>query len=59
LSVHVSFEELRDNYIAVEYKARYFGSRFATFYWILHDATKGFDLEDAKGAIEVMNKAGK
>jgi sugar phosphate isomerase/epimerase len=59
VSVDASFEELRDNPIAVVYKARYFGSRFATFYWIPHDAAKGFDLEDAKGAIEVMNKAGK
>jgi sugar phosphate isomerase/epimerase len=59
VSVDTSFEELRDNPIAVVYKARYFGSRFATFYWIPHDAAKGFDLEDAKGAIEVMNTAGK
>jgi sugar phosphate isomerase/epimerase len=59
VSVDASFEELRDNPIAVVYKARYFGSRFATFYWIPHDAAKGFDLEDAKGAIEVMNSAGK
>ena len=59
VSVDASFEELRDNPIAVVYKARYFGSRFATFYWIPHDAVKGFDLDDAKGAIEVMNKAGK
>lgn len=59
VSVDASFEELRDNPIAVVYKARYFGSRFATFYWIPHDAVKGFGLEDAKGAIEVMNKAGK
>lgn len=59
VSVDASFEELRDNPIAVVYKARYFGSRFATFYWIPHDNAKGFDLADAKGAIEVMNKAGK
>ena len=59
VSVDASFEELRDNPMAVVYKARYFGSRFATFYWIPHDSAKGFDLEDAKGAIEVMNKAGK
>lgn len=59
VSVDASFEELRDNPIAVVYKARYFGSRFATFYWIPHDGAKGFDLEDAKGAVAVMNKAGK
>lgn len=59
VSVDASYEELRDNPIAVVYKARYFGSRFATFYWIPHDAINGFGLEDAKGAIDVMNKAGK
>lgn len=59
VSVDASFEELRDNPIAVVYKARYFGSRFATFYWIPHDGAKGFGFEDAKGAVEVMNKAGK
>ena len=59
VSVDASFEELRDNPMAVVYKARYFGSRFATFYWIPHDAKKGFGLMDAKGAVEVMNKAGK
>lgn len=59
ISVDASFEELRDNPISVVYKARYFGSRYATFYWIPHDGAKGFSLEDAKGAVEVMNKAGK
>jgi sugar phosphate isomerase/epimerase len=59
VSVDASFEELRDNPIAVVYKAKYFGSRFATFYWIPHDAAEGFDFEDAKGAVEVMNRAGK
>lgn len=59
VSVDASYEELRDNPIAVVYKARYFGSRFATFYWIPHDGEKGFGLEDAKNAIAVMNKAGK
>ena len=59
VSVDASFEELRDNPMAVVYKARYFDSRFATFYWIPHDAKKGFGLMDAKGAVEVMNKAGK
>jgi hypothetical protein len=59
VSVDASFEELRDNPIAVVYKAKYFGSRFATFYWIPHDAAKGFIQEDTKGAIVVMNRAGK
>lgn len=59
VSVDASYEELRDNPIAVVYKARYFGSRFATFYWIPHDMQKGFGIEDANAAIDVMNKAGK
>jgi sugar phosphate isomerase/epimerase len=45
--------------MAVVYKARYFGSRFATFYWIPHDGKKGFTIEDAKAAVDVINKAGK
>ncbi|WP_201027407.1 sugar phosphate isomerase/epimerase family protein [Paraglaciecola hydrolytica] len=57
-SVDASYEELRDNPIAVVYKARFFGSRFATFYWIPHDGSKPFDFETAKNAVTMMNKAG-
>jgi sugar phosphate isomerase/epimerase len=59
VSVDASYEELRDNPIAVVYKARYFGSRFATFYWIPHDGAEGFGYADAKAAVDVMNTAGK
>ena len=59
VSVDASFEELRDNPIAVVYKAKFFGSRYATFYWVPHDQQKGFGLEDAKRAVKVMNEAGK
>ncbi|MGJ8680161.1 sugar phosphate isomerase/epimerase family protein [Paraglaciecola sp.] len=58
-SVDTSFDEIRDNPMAVVYKARYFGSRFATFYWIPHDGKKGFTIDDAKGAVKALNKAGK
>lgn len=60
VSVDTNFEELRDNPIAVVYKARFFGSKFATFYWVPHGQTgKPFNIEDAKRTVEVMNKAGK
>ena len=58
VSVDTSYEELRDNPMAAVYKARFFGSRFATFYWIPHDYQKGFTIEDAKQAVDIMNKAG-
>ncbi|WP_158972560.1 sugar phosphate isomerase/epimerase [Paraglaciecola sp. L3A3] len=58
-SVDTSYDEIRDNPIAVVYKARYFGSRFATFYWIPHNGKKGFTIDEAKAAVAVMNKAGK
>jgi len=59
VSVDTSFDELRDNPIAVVYKARYFGAEFATFYWIPHDADKGFTIDDVNAAVKVMNEAGK
>jgi sugar phosphate isomerase/epimerase len=59
VSVDTSFEELRDNPIAAVYKARYYGSEFATFYWVPHDGSEGFTIEDARKAVAVMNEAGK
>jgi sugar phosphate isomerase/epimerase len=59
VSVDTSFEELRDNPIAAVYKARYYGSEFATFYWIPHDGNEGFTTGDARKAVDVMNEAGK
>lgn len=58
VSVDTSFDELRDNPIAVVYKARFYGAKFATFYWIPHDGDKGFTIDDVNAAVEVMNKAG-
>uniref|UniRef100_UPI003B594B5B sugar phosphate isomerase/epimerase family protein n=1 Tax=Shewanella gaetbuli TaxID=220752 RepID=UPI003B594B5B len=60
VSVDTNYEELRDNPMAVVYKARFYGSNFATFYWIPHGQDgQGFGIEDAKKAVDVMNQAGK
>jgi len=59
VSVDSHYEELRDNPLALVYKAQAYGSRFATFYWTPHDNSKPFTLENAKKAVEVMNTAGK
>lgn len=56
VSVDTHYEELRDNPIAVAYKAKFFGAKYATVYWIPHDGP--FDLADANTAIEVFNRAG-
>ncbi len=59
ISVDTTFEELRDNPIAAVYKARFYGAEFATFYWIPHDSSAGFTVDDARAAVDVMNEAGK
>jgi sugar phosphate isomerase/epimerase len=56
VSVDTNYEELRDNPIAVAYKAKLYGARFATFYWIPHN--NPFSADYAKEAVEIMNKAG-
>lgn len=57
VSADTSYEEVRDNPIAVADKAKFYGARFATFYWIPHEGV--FSIEDAKAAVDVLNKAGK
>lgn len=57
VSVDTSYEEVRDNPLAVAYKADYYGAKFATFYWIPHEGE--FSFEHAKAAVEMMNKSGK
>lgn len=57
VSVDTSYEEVRDNPIAVAYKAKFYGARFATFYWIPHEGT--FSIEDARIAVDILNEAGK
>ena len=58
VSVDTSYEEVRDNPMAVAYKAQFYGARFASFYWIPHDGSKPFSIEKAKEAVDVLNTAG-
>lgn len=58
VSVDTTYEEVRDNPIAVAYKAQFYGARFATFYWIPHDGSKPFSIEKAKEAVDILNTAG-
>lgn len=57
VSTDTSFDEVRDNPMAAVYRAKFYGARFTTVYWIPHEGT--FDIEDAKAAVDVFNKAGK
>ncbi|MGZ9899703.1 sugar phosphate isomerase/epimerase family protein [Shewanella gaetbuli] len=59
ISIETHFEELRDNPIAAVYKARFFDAKFAIFYWIPHDDSGQFTIDDAKAAVAVLNTAGK
>lgn len=59
VSVSASFEELRDEPMAVVQRARDFDARLAVFFWVPHDGSRGFTLADAQATIEVMNRAGK
>ena len=53
-----SFEQLRDAPDSVAMRAKKYGSKFVMCAWVPHQ--KGaFNLEDAKKAVEVFNKAGK
>jgi sugar phosphate isomerase/epimerase len=58
VSVDTNYAELQDNPLAAVYKARFFGARYATFYWIPHDGAQPFSIETAKQAVDMMNKAG-
>ncbi|MFT5711781.1 MAG: sugar phosphate isomerase/epimerase [Glaciecola sp.] len=59
VSVDTNYEELRDNPIAAVYKARFYDSKFTTFYWIPHGESGEFTIEHAKAAVAVLNDAGK
>lgn len=59
VSVDTNYSELRDNPMAAVYKAKYFNSEYATFYWIPHGQNRPFNIDDAKAAVEVLNSAGK
>jgi sugar phosphate isomerase/epimerase len=58
VSVGTSFEELHDQPEAVVERARVFGAKLAMLAWIPHDGARGFTLEDAQDAVEVLNRAG-
>lgn len=57
VSVDTNYEEVRDNPMAVAYKAAFYGAKYATFYWIPHEGKFSFD--DAKKAVDIMNASGK
>jgi sugar phosphate isomerase/epimerase len=57
VSVDTNYEEVRDNPMAVAYKAAFYGAKYATFYWIPHEGE--FNFEHTKAAVDMMNEAGK
>lgn len=59
VSVDTSFEEIRDNPMGAAFKAHYFGAKYATIYWIPHDGDAGFNIDNAKEAVEILNTGGK
>jgi sugar phosphate isomerase/epimerase len=59
VSVDTSYEEVRDNPIAVAYKAKYFGAKYATIYWASHDGSVGFTFDDAQRLVKILNEGGK
>lgn len=58
VSVDTNIEEIRDNPMGAVFKAHYFGAKYATIYWVNHDASKGFTIEDAQAAVDVLNTGG-
>jgi sugar phosphate isomerase/epimerase len=56
VSTDTNFEEVRDNPMAAVYRAKFFGARYTTVYWIPHQDS--FDIEDAKAAVKVFNQSG-
>jgi len=59
VSVGASYEELRDQPLAVVYKARYYGANLAMVAWIPHDDARAFTIDDARAAVTVLNDAGR
>ncbi|MFA3791171.1 sugar phosphate isomerase/epimerase family protein [Aliiglaciecola sp. SL4] len=56
VSTDTSFEEIRDNPMAAVYRAKFYGAKYTTFYWVPHG--ENFLFEDAKKTVKVMNEAG-
>lgn len=59
VSVDTSIEEIRDNAMGAAFKAKYFGAKYATIYWVPHDFEVGFTIEDAKRLVDILNTGGK
>lgn len=59
VSADTSFEEIRDNPMGAVFKAKYFGAKYATIYWVPHEYDVGFTFEDAKRSVEILNAGGK
>ena len=59
VSVGTSYEEMRDNPMAVVYKARFYNADYATFFYIPYIDSVSFKFEDAKTSAAAMNKSGK
>ena len=58
-SVGTSWEEVRDNPMAVVYKAKYYNATYATFFYIPYIDSISFKFQDAKETVKVMNRSGK
>lgn len=59
VSADTSFEEVRDNPMGVAYKAKYYGAKYATIYWVPHDEQVGFTMELARELVDILNNGGK
>ncbi|MGJ8692554.1 MAG: sugar phosphate isomerase/epimerase family protein [Thalassotalea sp.] len=59
VSADTSYDEVNTNPMGAVYKAKYYGAKYATFYWIPHNGKTGFTIDKAQEAVAVLNKAGK
>ena len=59
VSVGTSYEEMRDNPMAVVYKARFYGADYATFFYIPYIDSISFKFKDAVTSTEAMNQSGR
>lgn len=59
VSVDSSVGEIRDNPMGAVYKADFYGAKYATIYWMPFDNKVGFNIENAKALVKVLNEGGK
>lgn len=59
VSADTSFEEVRDNPMGVAYKAKYYGAKYVTIYWVPHDEQIGVTIEHVKELVNILNTGGK